>query len=91
MGGGEGLPVVGIDNLRTRCRWSPPSCRSDASSSSARRARACPTGPAATLDLVCSITQYGSTRSINAGVASGIAMHTWTCQHADPTEDPGPV
>ncbi|MGB9376376.1 MAG: RNA methyltransferase [Mycobacteriales bacterium] len=33
-------------------------------------------------DLVCSIAQYGSTRSINAGVASGIAMHTWIRQHA---------
>lgn len=33
-------------------------------------------------DLVCSITQYGSTRSINAGVAAGIAMHTWIRQHA---------
>jgi tRNA G18 (ribose-2'-O)-methylase SpoU len=32
--------------------------------------------------LVCSITQFGSTRSINAGVASGIAMHTWIRQHA---------
>lgn len=31
--------------------------------------------------LVCSITQYGSTRSINAGVASGIAMYTWLRQH----------
>ena len=31
--------------------------------------------------LVCSITQFGSTRSINAGVASGIAMHTWVRQH----------
>jgi len=31
---------------------------------------------------VCSISQYGSTRSINAGVASGIAMHTWIIQHA---------
>ena len=28
------------------------------------------------------IPQYGSTRSINAGVASGIAMHTWLRQHA---------
>jgi tRNA G18 (ribose-2'-O)-methylase SpoU len=28
-------------------------------------------------DRVFSITQYGSTRSINAGVASGIAMHAW--------------
>jgi tRNA G18 (ribose-2'-O)-methylase SpoU len=32
--------------------------------------------------VVCSIAQYGSTRSINAGVASGIAMHTWIRQHA---------
>jgi tRNA G18 (ribose-2'-O)-methylase SpoU len=32
--------------------------------------------------MVCSITQLGSTRSINAGVASGIAMHTWLRQHA---------
>lgn len=28
------------------------------------------------------ISQYGSTRSINVGVASGIAMHTWCRQHA---------
>jgi tRNA G18 (ribose-2'-O)-methylase SpoU len=34
--------------------------------------------------MVCSIAQYGSTRSINAGVASGIAMHTWIRQHAGP-------
>ena len=29
-----------------------------------------------------SIAQFGSTRSINAGVAAGIAMHTWIAQHA---------
>ena len=34
--------------------------------------------------MVCSIAQYGSTRSINAGVASGIAMHAWIRQHAGP-------
>jgi len=32
---------------------------------------------------VCSIAQFGSTRSINAGVASGIAMHTWITQHVE--------
>jgi tRNA G18 (ribose-2'-O)-methylase SpoU len=32
-------------------------------------------------DQVFSIAQFGSTRSINAGVASGIAMHTWVRQH----------
>jgi tRNA G18 (ribose-2'-O)-methylase SpoU len=31
---------------------------------------------------VYSIAQFGSTRSINAGVAAGIAMHTWIRQHA---------
>ncbi len=35
---------------------------------------------------VLHITQYGSTRSINVGVASGIAMHTWVRQHAVPHE-----
>ena len=33
-------------------------------------------------ELVLSISQFGSTRSINAGVASGIAMHSWIRQHA---------
>jgi tRNA G18 (ribose-2'-O)-methylase SpoU len=34
--------------------------------------------------VTLSIAQYGSTRSINAGVAAGIAMHAWIRQHADP-------
>ncbi len=34
------------------------------------------------LDQTRSIAQFGSTRSINAGVASGIAMHAWIAQHA---------
>jgi tRNA G18 (ribose-2'-O)-methylase SpoU len=33
-----------------------------------------------------SIAQYGSTRSINAGVAAGIAMHAWIRQHAAPPD-----
>jgi tRNA G18 (ribose-2'-O)-methylase SpoU len=34
-------------------------------------------------EVVCSIAQFGSTRSINAGVASGIAMHAWIRTHAE--------
>lgn len=30
--------------------------------------------------MTCSISQFGSTRSINAGVAAGIAMHAWIRQ-----------
>jgi tRNA G18 (ribose-2'-O)-methylase SpoU len=37
----------------------------------------------AAADLVVSIAQFGSTRSINAGVAAGIVMHSWVRQHAD--------
>lgn len=32
-------------------------------------------------EMTCAITQYGSTRSMNAGVASGIAMFAWIQQH----------
>ncbi|KAA0018998.1 TrmH family RNA methyltransferase [Antrihabitans cavernicola] len=33
--------------------------------------------------MTVSIAQFGSTRSINAGVAAGIAMHAWVRTHAD--------
>ncbi len=33
-------------------------------------------------DGLLSIAQFGSTRSINAGVAAGIAMHAWIREHA---------
>ena len=43
----------------------------------------------AAASIACSIAQYGSTRSINAGVAAGIAMHAWIRQHASPPPPPG--
>ena len=36
---------------------------------------------AARCESIHEITQYGSTRSINVGVASGIAMYEWSRQH----------
>ena len=44
-------------------------------------------GPGLTADMreaceaLLHITQFGSTRSINAGAAAAIAMHAWVCQH----------
>lgn len=35
----------------------------------------------AAADQVLAITQFGSTRSINAGAAAAIAMHSWVRQH----------
>ena len=36
----------------------------------------------ASADAVVEITQYGSTRSLNASAAAAIAMHAWITQHA---------
>jgi len=38
-------------------------------------------------DEVVAIEQFGSTRSINVGVAAGIAMYVWLQQHALAVED----
>jgi len=81
---GQSLPILGIDNL--------PGAEP---LEGAELPRACvllfgQEGPglSAAARGVCattlSIAQYGSTRSINAGAAAAIAMHTWVRQHADP-------
>lgn len=71
------LPIIGIDNLPGSVSMEthelPERCvllfgqegpgLSDAAHEAA--------------EIVCSIAQFGSTRSINAGVAAGVAMHTW--------------
>jgi tRNA G18 (ribose-2'-O)-methylase SpoU len=79
---GEELSVVGIDNLPGASPLEsvvlPRQCvllfgqEGPGLSEPARLA----------CDQVYSIAQYGSTRSINAGVASGIAMHAWVRAHA---------
>jgi tRNA G18 (ribose-2'-O)-methylase SpoU len=80
---GAGLAVVAVDNV-------PGAARIE----EAELPRNCllvfgQEGPGITDDakagapLTVSIAQFGSTRSINAGVAAGIAMHTWIRQHAD--------
>ncbi|MDP7598646.1 MAG: TrmH family RNA methyltransferase [Acidimicrobiales bacterium] len=79
---GEDLPLIGIDNLPGSVPIEgvdlPERCvllfgqEGPGLSAAARDA----------VSMVCSISQFGSTRSINAGVASGIAMHAWIRQHA---------
>jgi tRNA G18 (ribose-2'-O)-methylase SpoU len=80
--GERALPIIGVDNL-------PGS----APIHSATIPRACmllfgQEGPGLSeeargaVEQVVSIPQFGSTRSINAGVASGIAMYEWARRHA---------
>jgi tRNA G18 (ribose-2'-O)-methylase SpoU len=77
-----GVPVLGVDNL-------PGAVPIE----DAELPRACvllfgQEGPGLSDDArqacerVLSIPQFGSTRSINAGVASGIAMYEWVRRHA---------
>ena len=81
---GVGLDVVGVDNL--------PGAVPLESTSLPRRAVLLfgQEGPglspaAATLcSTMVAISQYGSTRSINAGAAAAIAMHAWIREHAAP-------
>ncbi|GIF43564.1 TrmH family RNA methyltransferase [Actinoplanes xinjiangensis] len=80
----EDLPIIGIDNLPgsrpMETTTLPRRCvllfgqEGPGLSDPARKA----------CDQLFSIAQYGSTRSINAGVASGIAMHAWIRAHAGP-------
>ncbi|MDQ4137321.1 MAG: rRNA methyltransferase [Actinomycetota bacterium] len=44
----------------------------------------------AAADVVVEITQFGSTRSINASAAAAIAMHSWIRQHANLESPPEP-
>ncbi len=79
-----GVPLIGIDNVPGAVALEtfslPGSCallfgqESDGLSAAAIRACA----------AILAITQYGSTRSINAGAAAAIAMHAWAVQHAVP-------
>ena len=78
----QDLPVLGVDNLPGSVALEgyplPRACvllfgQESVGLSDAARAAA--------VDVL-HIAQFGSTRSINAGAAAAIAMHTWIAQHA---------
>jgi tRNA G18 (ribose-2'-O)-methylase SpoU len=77
------LTVVAVDNLPGSVPLEtadlPRQCLLLFGSESLGLSDAARSGAATTV----SIAQFGSTRSINAGVAAGIAMHAWIRQHAD--------
>jgi tRNA G18 (ribose-2'-O)-methylase SpoU len=77
----EALPVVGIDNLAGSVPLETTALPERCLLLFGQEGAGLSPGARAACEVVCSITQVGSTRSINAGVASGIAMHTWLRQH----------
>jgi tRNA G18 (ribose-2'-O)-methylase SpoU len=78
----QGLPLVGIDNLPGAQPLESAALPERCVLVFGQEGPGLSEGARGACATVCSITQVGSTRSINAGVASGIAMHTWLRQHA---------
>src|SRR4051794_38663435 len=87
-----GLAVVGIDNLPGARLLERAELPRHCVLLFGQEGPGLSEGARAACDQVLFIAQFGSTRSINAGVASGIAMHAWIRQHADLSRaDPGPA
>ncbi len=79
---GADLPLVGIDNLPGAVPLELTGLPKACILVFGQEARGLSDAVREVAPMICSIAQFGSTRSINAGVASGIAMHVWVQQHA---------
>ncbi len=79
----DGLTVVAVDNVPGAARIEQTSLPRDCLLVFGQEGPGITGETKAGAALTVSIAQFGSTRSINAGVAAGIAMHTWIRQHAD--------
>jgi tRNA G18 (ribose-2'-O)-methylase SpoU len=80
---GSGLIVVAVDNLPGSVPIETTELPRNCLLLFGQESSGLTTEARADALLTVSIAQFGSTRSINAGVAAGIAMHTWIRQHAD--------
>ncbi|HEX6934999.1 MAG TPA: TrmH family RNA methyltransferase [Actinomycetes bacterium] len=78
---GEGLPVVGVDNLPGAVPLESTRLPAACVLLLGQEGPGLSEGARASSSLVVSVAQFGSTRSINAGAAAAIAMHTWVRQH----------
>jgi tRNA G18 (ribose-2'-O)-methylase SpoU len=77
------LVVVGVDNLAGSQRLETAALPRRAMLLFGQESTGLSEPARAAAAVTVSIAQFGSTRSVNAGVAAGIAMHAWVRQHAD--------
>jgi tRNA G18 (ribose-2'-O)-methylase SpoU len=78
-----GLTVVAVDNVAGAQRIEETTLPNDCLLIFGQEGPGITDDAKAGAALTVSIAQFGSTRSINAAVAAGIAMHTWIRQHGD--------
>ncbi len=74
---GNDLTMVGIDNLPGSVAIETSELPEQSLLLFGQEGPGLSTAASAACAATYSISQYGSTRSINAGVAAGIAMHSW--------------
>jgi tRNA G18 (ribose-2'-O)-methylase SpoU len=79
----EGLAIVAVDNTPGSVRIEETSLPRESILLFGQEGPGLTDEARESATLVVSIAQFGSTRSINAGVAAGIVMHAWVRQHAD--------
>lgn len=83
---GAGLTVVAVDNVPGAVRLEETELPRDCLLVFGQEGPGITPEAQAGAAVTVSIAQFGSTRSINAGVAAGIAMHAWITRHADISE-----
>ena len=81
--GQAGLTVVAVDNVPGAVRLEEATLPRDCLMVFGQEGPGITDETRAGAALTVAIAQFGSTRSINASVAAGIAMHAWIRQHAD--------
>lgn len=82
---GAGLRVVAVDNVPGAVRLEQTALPEDCLMIFGQEGPGISAAALAGAELTVSIAQFGSTRSINAAVAAGIAMHSWIRQWSDLT------
>ncbi|MBG00742.1 MAG: rRNA methyltransferase [Acidimicrobiaceae bacterium] len=78
---GENLPILGIDNIENAVPIETARLPEECVLVFGQEGPGLSRQMISRCEMVLEITQYGSTRSINAGVASGIAMYEWLTQN----------
>ncbi len=79
--GGEGLPVIGVDNVPGSTPVETTALPQDSVFLFGQEGPGLSPEALDAADAVVEITQFGSTRSINASAAAAIVMHQWVLQH----------
>jgi tRNA G18 (ribose-2'-O)-methylase SpoU len=78
---GHGIPIIGIDNLPGSLPIETYDLPRHCLLLFGQEGPGLSAEAVAASDVVLDISQFGSTRSINAGAAAAIAMHAWVRRH----------